>query len=103
MPDGRISILEAITKVGGLSPNADPNKITVIREEDGVRRKIVTNIQSQEIFNSPAYYLQQNDIVYIEPKSAEVTPKEDRFWRILGIGMGATGVIVSVLTLIKIK
>lgn len=103
VPDGRISILEAITKVGGLSPNADPNKITVIREEDGVRRKIVTNIQSQEIFNSPAYYLQQSDIVYIEPKSAEVTPKEDRFWRILGIGMGATGVIVSVLTLIKIK
>lgn len=103
VPDGRMSVLEAITKAGGLSPNSSPDKITVIREENGVRRKIIANIQSQEIFNSPAYYLKQNDIVYVEPRSAEVTPKEDRFWRIFGLGMGATGIIISVLTLLKVS
>lgn len=65
VPDGKMTLLEAITKAGGININAAPDKITVIREEDGMRRKIVTNIQSQEIFNSPAYYLRQNDIVYI--------------------------------------
>ncbi|MCL1675677.1 polysaccharide biosynthesis/export family protein [Elizabethkingia meningoseptica] len=102
-PDGRMTLLEAITRAGGISINAAPDKITVIREEDGVRRKIVTNIQSQEVFNSPAYYLKQNDIVYIEPRSAEVTPKEDRFWRYFGIGTGLLGTVISVLTLIRVS
>lgn len=102
-PDGRMTLLEAITKAGGIGLNAAPDKITVIREEDGVRRKIVTNIQSQEIFNSPAYYLKQNDIVYIEPKSAEVTPKEDRFWRYFGVGTGLLGTVIGILTLIKVN
>ena len=102
-PDGRMTLLEAITKAGGMGVNAAPDKITVIREEDGVRRKIITNIQSQEIFNSPAYYLKQNDIVYIEPRSAEVTPKEDRFWRYFGIGTGVLGTVLSVLTLIRVS
>ncbi|WP_275149917.1 polysaccharide biosynthesis/export family protein [Elizabethkingia meningoseptica] len=102
-PDGRMTLLEAITKAGGLGVNAAPDKITVIREEDGVRRKIVTNIQSQEIFNSPAYYLKQNDIVYIEPRSAEVTPREDRFWRYFGVGTGILGTVISVLTLIRVS
>ena len=44
-------------------------KLLLLEKRDGVRRKIVTNIQSQEIFNSPAYYLKQNDIVYIVPKN----------------------------------
>ncbi|MCT4264105.1 polysaccharide biosynthesis/export family protein [Elizabethkingia anophelis] len=102
VPDGKITLLEAITKAGGIGVNAAPDKITVIREEDGMRRKIVTNIQSQEIFNSPAYYLRQNDIVYIEPRTTEVTPREDRFWRYFGTGMGLIGTVISVLTLIKV-
>ncbi|MCL1637708.1 polysaccharide biosynthesis/export family protein [Elizabethkingia sp. HX WHF] len=102
VPDGKMTLLEAITKAGGINTNAAPDKITVIREEDGMRRKIVTNIQSQEIFNSPAYYLRQNDIVYIEPRTTEVTPREDRFWRYFGTGMGLIGTVISVLTLIKV-
>jgi len=102
-PDGRMTLLEAITKAGGIGVNAAPDKITVIREEEGVRRKIVTNIQSQEIFNSPAYYLKQNDIVYIEPKSVEITPKEDRFWRYFGVGTGLLGTVIGILTLTKVK
>ncbi|MDV3665872.1 sugar transporter [Elizabethkingia anophelis] len=103
VPDGRMTLLEAITKAGGLTLNAAPDKVTVIREEDGVRRKIVTNIESQEVFNSPAYYLKQNDIVYIEPRNAEVTPREDRFWRYFGVGTGLLGTVISVLTLIRVS
>ncbi|NAW51349.1 sugar transporter [Elizabethkingia argentiflava] len=101
VPDGRMSLLEALTKVGGLSTNASPDRITVIREENGVRRRIVTNIQTQEVFNSPAYYLQQNDIVYVEPRTADISPKEDRFWKYFGIGMGFIGFLMSTIAVIK--
>ncbi|HFK5586636.1 TPA: polysaccharide biosynthesis/export family protein [Elizabethkingia anophelis] len=102
VPDGRITLIEAITKAGGMGSNAAPDRITVIREEDGVRHKIVTNIRSKEIYNSPAYYLKQNDMVFVEPRTPEVTPREDRFWRYFGVATGLVGTIISVLTLIKV-
>ncbi|CAM3699121.1 polysaccharide biosynthesis/export family protein [Elizabethkingia occulta] len=103
VPDGRITLIEAITKAGGMGTNAAPDRITVIREEDGVRHKIVTNIRSKEIYNSPAYYLKQNDMIFVEPRSPEVTPREDRFWRYFGIGTGLLGTVISVLTLIRVS
>ncbi|AJW64754.1 Polysaccharide biosynthesis/export protein [Elizabethkingia miricola] len=103
VPDGRLTLLEAITKSGGLSAEAAPDKIIVIREENGVRRKIITDIQSQEIFNSPAYYLKQNDIVYIEPNGSKANLKEDRFWKYMGLGTGLIGTITSLLILFKIN
>ncbi|MFD1771951.1 polysaccharide biosynthesis/export family protein [Sphingobacterium suaedae] len=101
VPDAQITLLEAIAKAGGLSRNADPSKIVVLREEAGVRKKIMTDIESKEIFNSPAYYLQQNDIVYVEPKSAVTTPKEERTWRVLGLTMGMVTFVLSLATLLK--
>ncbi|OOG20370.1 sugar transporter [Sphingobacterium sp. CZ-UAM] len=101
VPDGRMTILEAISKAGGLSPNAAADRITVIREENGQRIRMINDIQSQRIFDSPAYYLQQNDIVYVEPRAADNTPKEERSWRILGTVMGSLTFIISIISLVK--
>lgn len=84
-PDGRLTILEAITRSGGLTSNATTDKIGVIREEGGVRKIYYNNIESKDIFDSPTYYLQQNDIVYIEPKAAIRSGSEERTWRIIGM------------------
>jgi polysaccharide export outer membrane protein len=65
VPDANITLLQAISQAGGLTVNAAADRITVIREENGQRKMVVNNIQSKEIFNSPTYYLQQNDIVYV--------------------------------------
>ncbi|MCA5004132.1 polysaccharide biosynthesis/export family protein [Sphingobacterium bovistauri] len=90
--DGRMTLLEAITRAGGLSNNATTDKIAVIREENGVRKIYYNDIESKEIFNSPTYYLQQNDIIYVEPKSSQTRGDEERTWRILGM-------VMSVITL----
>lgn len=100
VPEARITLLEAITQSGGLSILANPQSVSVIREQDGVRRKIVTDIESKAIFDSPAYYLQQNDIVYVEPKMAEQTPREQRNSRFFGNAMGVAGLLVSMLILL---
>lgn len=84
-PDGRMTILEAIAKGQGLGINAAPDKITVIREENGYRRLYYNNIESKEIFNSPTFYLQQNDIIYIEPLASETRGDEARTWRIMSM------------------
>lgn len=101
VPDARINIMEAISKAGGLTRNAASDRLTVIREEDGVRKKMLVNIETQNIFDSPAYHLQQNDIIYVEPMAAENTPGEDRMWRLTSIVTGIVAIILTALTLLK--
>lgn len=95
-PDSRLTLLEAITMAGGLSPNAKPDNIAVIREENGVRRVYHNNIESKTIFDSPTYYLQQNDIVYVEPKVAPRGGKQEQNWRIIGMILTLASTITSI-------
>ena len=73
----RVTILEAIANAGDLASNARLDRVIVIREVDGKRKQFVHNLRSKSIFDSPCYYLQQNDIVYVEPKYKQKT-NEDR-------------------------
>lgn len=101
VPDGRITLLEAITRSGGLTINAAVDKINVIREENGERKVIISDLLSYDIFNSPGYYLQQNDIVYVQPRDAEITPKVQQNWRYIGTGVGLLGTVFAILNFIK--
>lgn len=91
-PDGRLTLIEAITQSGGLTNNAATDRISVIREENGIRKIYYNDIESKSIFDSPTYYLQQNDIVYVEPKAAVARGDESRTWRLIGMAL-------SILTL----
>ncbi len=68
----KISLLEAIGLAGDLTIFAKRDNILIIREESG--KKIIKRIDlnSRQIFNSPYYYLNSNDIVYAEPNKARV-------------------------------
>ncbi len=101
VPDGNITLLEAISRAGGLTVNAASNRIIVIRQEDGKRRMMVNDIKSREIFNAPSYHLRQNDIVYIEPKDAVPTPKTLNNWRYIGTGIGLLATIFAILNFVK--
>jgi len=101
VPDGRITLLEAISMAGGLSTNAAADKITVIREEQGVRRMYVNDILSKEVFNSPTYYLRQNDIVYIEPRGARLSDREENNWRYISTGLGLLATVFTILNFLK--
>lgn len=101
VPDARITLLEAISRAGGLTVNASPGKITVIREENGVRKMVINDIRSRDIFNSPTYYLQQNDIVYIEPLDAQPTPKVQTNWRYITTGLGLVATVFTIINVFK--
>lgn len=101
VPDGRINLLEAISKAGGLTHNAAANRVTVIREENGIRKKVINDIESRDVFDSPTFCLQQNDIVYVEPIAAEYSPREDRTWRLVSIGSGLVTLLLTVLNIVK--
>lgn len=103
VPEGRhITLLEALTQAGGLTEYAAPDKVVVIREEGGVRKKVVNDLQSTDLFKSPTFYLQQNDVVYVEPREMRRTAKEERQWRWYSLGTGLIGLAISIITLTKV-
>ena len=68
----RLSILEAIGLCGDLQLTANRKNILVIRDTNGKRETFRVDITDPEVFNSPAFYLKQNDIVYVEPIDSKI-------------------------------
>lgn len=68
----RYTILDAITDAGDLTIQGQRDNITVLREEYGVQRAYSLNLNdAAQLHSSPAFYLQQNDIVYVEPNGSK--------------------------------
>lgn len=63
----RISILEALSMAGDVTPYGNRTNILVIREQGNTRSFGHINLQSREVFNSPYFYISKNDVIYVEP------------------------------------
>lgn len=63
----RITLFEALSLAGDLTIHGRRNRVAVVRETDGVRTILYHDLRSRDIFQSPYYYLKQNDMVYVEP------------------------------------
>lgn len=66
----KVSLLDAISKAGDLSIYGERTNILVIRDNNGKKEYKRLDLTSSELFSSPYYYLQQNDVVYVEPNKA---------------------------------
>lgn len=69
-----INLLQALASTGGIKGNSDINNILVVRTVGGERTSYNVDLQSKSLFDSPAFYLQQNDIVYIKPRGTTLSP-----------------------------
>ncbi len=74
----KINVLEALGLAGDMTVYGRRENVLVIREKEGIRSTTRWNLNSKAVFNSPYFYLQQNDIVYVEPenkvKTADTAP-----------------------------
>lgn len=68
----RISILQAIGFAGGLTIQGKRNNVLIIREKDGKKEFKRLDLRNADLLNSEYYYLEQNDVVYIEPNKTRV-------------------------------
>lgn len=96
----RVTLLEAIANAGDLTDKARTDRVAVIREVDGARQMFMHDLRSKDIFDSPCFYLQQNDVVYVEPKYRK-KDGEDRGWQIGTTLLSIASVICSLLWVIK--
>ena len=67
-----LTILDALSQAGDLTIYGKREKVLVLRQEDRKQRVYGVNLCSAEhLYTSPAYYLQQNDVVYVEPNATK--------------------------------
>ncbi|WP_210463534.1 polysaccharide biosynthesis/export family protein [Rufibacter roseolus] len=69
-PTQKVNIIEALGQAGDMTIYGKRENVLIIRERDGVRSTARLDLTKKEALNSPYYYLQQNDIVYVEPSKA---------------------------------
>lgn len=67
----RLTILEAIGRVGDCTINANRTNVLVIRDNNGQKEFGRIDLTNPSVFSSPYYYLRQNDVVYVEPNDAK--------------------------------
>jgi polysaccharide export outer membrane protein len=67
MPSDRVSVLEAIAMAGDLKLSGIRQDILLVREQDGKRIEYRLDLTQKDLYKSPAYYLVQNDVIYVEP------------------------------------
>lgn len=67
-----ISILEALGRAGDLTIQGERTSVTLIRTEDNERKRISVDLTQQDLFDSPYYYLAQNDVLYVAPNKAKI-------------------------------
>lgn len=70
-PGDRLTLLEALGFAGDMTVYGNREKVMVIREEGGERHVELLNLKSKNVFSSPYFYLQQNDVVYVEAVGAK--------------------------------
>ena len=72
IPDERVSLSKALGLAGDLTIYGRRDNVLIIRETGETKEYKYVNLTDSELLNSPYYYLQQNDVVYVEPNNAQM-------------------------------
>lgn len=94
----RVTILEALGLAGDLTIYGERGNVLVIREQDGEKKEFRLDLTKREFMNSPAYYLTQNDVIYVEPNGARV--QNSKYSQTTSIFVSIVGLIITVISVV---
>ena len=92
----RINILQALTLAGDLNITGKRDNILLIREQDGSRHIYPVDLTSKKLFDLPYFYLQNNDVLYVEPNNKKSDQLDTKGYRTASLVLSG----ISVLSLI---
>lgn len=97
LQDNKTNLIQLLAQAGSPGTDCDLTDVMVIRTEDGVRTPYQVNLQTKEIYNSPVFYLRQNDVVYFKPKGVRITTSGDTILKIISPGLSLASIITNFL------
>lgn len=95
----RVTVLDALGLAGDLTDYANRYEVVLIRETDKQRTFDKLNLQQGDLFESPFFYLKQNDVLYVRPIKAKTATVADPAQRIISYGTAALSIITLIVAL----
>jgi polysaccharide export outer membrane protein len=89
--------MQVIAASGGTEEKAKIPDVMVVRTENGQRMAYTINLQSKDLFDSPVYWLQQNDLVYVKPRGLRLSTGGDLFLKIFSPAIAAISSVAYML------
>ncbi|MDO9634449.1 MAG: polysaccharide biosynthesis/export family protein [Paludibacter sp.] len=98
----KVSIFEALAMAGDMTIYGNRASVLLIRENNGERETVRLDIRDKNLVNSPYFYLQQNDVLYVEPnssraRSSAIGTAESLSISIVGTLISLSSLIINVL------
>lgn len=100
-PVEKVTLLEALGLAGDVTVWAKRDNVTVIREKNGVREFGRLDLTSNDIFTSPYFYLQQNDVVIVGQSKRKVAASDQVTLRYVAISTSVLSTIAILINLFK--
>jgi len=95
----RLTIFEGLALAGDLTIYAQRNNVKVLRENyDGSKEYITLNLNDKNIIYSPGYYLEQNDVVYVEPNKSR--SRSSNYGAAESFGISSLSILLTLTTLV---
>ena len=108
IPNERVNILEALAMAGDLNITGRRDNVLLVRvNADGSRNAVRINLNDKDLILSPYFYLQQNDVIYVEPNESKaassvvVPPTASLAISVIGAALSAASLIQTILTFSK--
>jgi polysaccharide export outer membrane protein len=99
IPEGKLSILELIGLAGDLTVYGRRDNVLIIREKEGKREFGRINLHDANLFQSPYFYLQQNDVVFVEANKRKPSGNEQQLTRNLTIASTIAGLVSTIIVI----
>ncbi len=104
--DEKVTILDAISNAGDLTITGVRDDVMVLRQENGHQKIYKINLCSgKDVFSSPVYYLQQNDVVYVSPNDTKkrTSTVNGNTIQSTGFWLSVSSLAVTILTFLKVN
>ncbi|WP_412560967.1 polysaccharide biosynthesis/export family protein [Winogradskyella sp. MIT101101] len=99
--DERITILEALGLADDLTIFGKRKNVLLVREVDGKKKYAKIDLTTVNVVNSPVYYLQQNDVIYVEPNNAKI--RSSTYNQNNSVLISAIGTLTTIVAVFLVK
>lgn len=99
---GEINIFQALAMAGDLDEMANRSEVWVIRTVDGTRKVYSLNLLSKSCYESPAFYLQQNDMVLVKPMRGKRDQRLQNFQQTVTAFLSLASTVATILVFLKL-
>lgn len=101
LPNEKVTVLDALSLAGDLTIYGKRENVLIVRDNNGQKEFARLDLNSSKVFESPYYYLRQNDVVYVEPNKRKVSASNSAQIQTVGVIASVISVIVLAISSFK--